>query len=68
MSLEKDLRGAWDRARTLLTSIEAARDFHAAGIDKDHLVGFEVGSALGELHMLEADLIRISEEHFLDER
>lgn len=68
MSLEKDLRGAWDRARTLLTSIEAARDHHAAGIDKDHVVGFEIGSALGELHLLEHDLISIAEDHFLEKR
>lgn len=66
MSLEKDLRGAWDRARALLTSIEAARDHHAEGIDKEHLVGFEVGSALGELHLLERDLVLLAEEHFLD--
>ena len=64
MSLEKDLRGAWDRARTLLTGIEAARDHHAA--DQGHLVGFEIGAALGELHLLEQDLIKLAEEHFLE--
>ncbi len=64
MSLEKDLRGAWDRARSLLTSIEAARDHHAA--EQEHLVGFEIGSAMGELHLLEQDLISIAEDHFRD--
>lgn len=67
MTLEKQLRGAWDRARTLLTSIEAARDHHAEGIDKEHLVGFDVGSAMGELHLLERDLIELAQEHFYDQ-
>lgn len=68
MSLEKQLRGAWDRARTILTHIEAARDRHAAGIDKDHVVGFEVGSAMGELRLLERDLIELAQEHFYDDK
>lgn len=68
MSLEKQLRGIWDRARTILTHIEAARDHHAAGIDKDHLVGFETGCAMGELHLLERDLIELVQEHFFDDK
>lgn len=66
MSLEKDLRGAWDRARTLLQHIETARDHHAA--DQMHLVGFETGCAMGELHLLEQDLISLAEDHFYDKR
>lgn len=66
MTLEKQLRGAWDRARQILTHIEAARDHHAAGINEDHLVGFETGCAMGELHLLEQGLIELVQEHFYD--
>lgn len=64
MSLEKDLRGAWDRARQVLTHLEAARDHHAAA--QDGLVGFETGCAMGELHLLERDLIELVQEHFYE--
>lgn len=66
MSLEKQLRGVWDRARTILTHIEAARDHHAAA--QEGLVGFETGCAMGELHLLERDLITLVEEHFFDDK
>ena len=64
MSLEKKLRGVYDRAHQLLTHIENARDHHAAG--KEHLVGFETGCAMGELHLLERDLIELVQEHFYE--
>ena len=66
MSLEKQLRGTWDRARQLLRHIEAARDHHAAA--QDGLVGFETGCAMGELHLLERDLIELVQEHFYDDK
>ena len=66
MTLEKQLRGVWDRARQLLSHIEAARDHHAA--DQAEIVGFEIGCATGELHLLEQDLISLAEDHFRDKR
>lgn len=65
MSLEMQLRGAWDQARELLQHIETARDALAA--EKSQRVAWEIGCATGVTIKLGEELIRIAEQEFYDD-
>lgn len=66
MSLEKQLRGVYDRARGLLAEIESARDALAA--ENTKLVAWKLGCATGSTVKLQEELIKIAQQEFYEAR
>lgn len=64
LSLEKQLRGAYDLAHEILSHIETARDSLAE--DNTKRVAWEIGCATGVTFRLNKELLEIAQEQFYE--